>query len=73
MGWIPAFINNSHAIARTKIMIIVKESVITGSFNFTKAAVEKNDENLLVIKNRDLVKIYMDNWYTHKAHSVLYG
>ena len=73
MGWIPTFIYNSHAIARTKIMIIVKESVITGSFNFTKAAAEKNEENLLVIKNRDLVKIYMDNWYTHKAHSGLYG
>ena len=73
MGWIPAFINNSHAIAHTMIMIIVKESVISGSFNFTKASAERNEENLLVIKNRDLVKIYMDNWYTHKAHSGLYG
>lgn len=39
---IPTFIDDKHAIAHTKIMVIDKESVITGSFNFTKAAEEKN-------------------------------
>ena len=35
---IPTFIDDKHAIAHNKIMIIDRETVITGSFNFTKAA-----------------------------------
>jgi phosphatidylserine/phosphatidylglycerophosphate/cardiolipin synthase-like enzyme len=69
---IPTFIDDKHAIAHNKIMIIDKETVITGSFNFTKAAEEKNAENLLIIKSKDLSKIYIDNWKTHKAHSEAY-
>ena len=55
---IPAFIDDKHAIAHNKIMIIDRQTVITGSFNFTKAAEEKNAENLLILKNKDLAKIY---------------
>ena len=40
-----------HAIAHNKIMIIDQATIITGSFNFTKAAEEKNAENMLVIKS----------------------
>jgi phosphatidylserine/phosphatidylglycerophosphate/cardiolipin synthase-like enzyme len=53
-------------------MIIDKEKVITGSFNFTKTAEEKNAENLLIIKSKELAKVYMDNWYKHKEHSEKY-
>jgi phosphatidylserine/phosphatidylglycerophosphate/cardiolipin synthase-like enzyme len=35
-------------------MIIDKEVVVTGSFNFTKAAEEKNAENLLIIRSKDI-------------------
>ncbi len=35
---IPTKIDAAHAIAHNKVMIIDKEIVITGSFNFTKAA-----------------------------------
>ena len=69
---IPTYIDDKHAIAHNKIMIIDKETVITGSFNFTKAAEEKNAENLLVIKSKELAKEYMDNWYKHKEHSEKY-
>jgi len=69
---IPAFIDDKHAIAHNKIMIIDKETVITGSFNFTKAAEEKNAENLLIIKDKELAKAYMENWYKHKEHSDKY-
>jgi phosphatidylserine/phosphatidylglycerophosphate/cardiolipin synthase-like enzyme len=54
---IPVYIDSVHAIAHNKIMIIDRETVITGSFNFTRAAEEKNAENLLIIKNPDLAKI----------------
>ena len=69
---IPTYIDSKHAIAHNKIMIIDKETVITGSFNFTKAAEEKNAENLLIIKAKDLAKLYIENWYKHKEHSELY-
>ena len=53
-------------------MVIDREIVITGSFNFTKAAEEKNAENLLVLKNKDLAKLYLDNWEKHREHSTIY-
>ncbi|MEN6317917.1 MAG: phospholipase D family protein [Syntrophaceae bacterium] len=68
----PTFIDNMHANAHNKIMIIDRETVITGSFNFTKAAEEKNAENLLIIKNPDLAMIYVNNWYKHKGHAERY-
>lgn len=67
---IPAYIDDRHAIAHNKIMILDRSILITGSFNFTKAAEEKNAENLLVIKgNKPLVERYMRNFDEHKAHS----
>jgi phosphatidylserine/phosphatidylglycerophosphate/cardiolipin synthase-like enzyme len=54
-------------------MIIDMTTVITGSFNFTNAAEEKNAENILVISSRKLAKDYFDNWLKHKEHSEPYG
>jgi phosphatidylserine/phosphatidylglycerophosphate/cardiolipin synthase-like enzyme len=43
--------------------------LITGSFNFTKAAEEKNAENLLILKdNKPLVDRYIGNFEEHKRH-----
>jgi phosphatidylserine/phosphatidylglycerophosphate/cardiolipin synthase-like enzyme len=53
-------------------MIIDGEIVITGSFNFTKAAEEKNAENLLIIKDKDLAGKYIENWKNHAEHSEVY-
>jgi len=69
---VTTYIDSKHAIAHNKIMIIDKETVITGSFNFTKAAEEKNAENLLVIRNKKLAETYIDNWNKHKEHSEKY-
>jgi phosphatidylserine/phosphatidylglycerophosphate/cardiolipin synthase-like enzyme len=69
---VTTYIDSKHAIAHNKIMIIDKEIVITGSFNFTKAAEEKNAENLLIIRNNKLAEIFIDNWNKHKNHSDIY-
>ena len=66
------YIDDKHAIEHNKIIIIDKETVITGSFNFTKAAEEKNAENLLILKNKELAAIYINNWNKHKDHSESY-
>jgi phosphatidylserine/phosphatidylglycerophosphate/cardiolipin synthase-like enzyme len=59
---IPVWIDYKPSIAHNKIMIIDGMTVITGSFNFTKAAQEKNAENLLIIKNNLIARKYLDNW-----------
>lgn len=69
---VPTYIDSAHAIAHNKIMIIDKQTVITGSFNFTKAAEEKNAENLLVIRSKDLAGKYIANWQAHRKHSERY-
>ena len=48
-------------IAHNKIIIIDKKKVIAGSFNFTESADKRNAENVLVVRNKQLVKKYLDN------------
>ena len=69
---IPVRIDAIHAIAHNKVMVIDGETVITGSFNFTTAAEERNAENLLVIRDRALAAQYDANWHQHEAHSQSY-
>jgi phosphatidylserine/phosphatidylglycerophosphate/cardiolipin synthase-like enzyme len=71
---IPVLIDDQHAIAHNKIIIIDRQTLITGSFNFTKAAEERNAENLLVLKgNPQLVEKYLKNFEEHKGHSEPYA
>jgi phosphatidylserine/phosphatidylglycerophosphate/cardiolipin synthase-like enzyme len=66
---IPTYIDARHAIAHNKIIIVDQLVVITGSFNFTKAAEDKNAENLLIIRSKELAKQYLTNWWRHRDHS----
>ena len=70
---IPTMIDAKHAIAHNKVILIDGGIVITGSFNFTKAAEEHNAENLLVIRDRQIAEKYTVNWQLHAAHSKEYG
>jgi phosphatidylserine/phosphatidylglycerophosphate/cardiolipin synthase-like enzyme len=71
---IPTFIDAMHAIAHNKVMVIDGQTVVTGSFNFTRAAEESNAENLLVIHNAGtLAQKYTANWQAHRAHSEAYA
>jgi phosphatidylserine/phosphatidylglycerophosphate/cardiolipin synthase-like enzyme len=69
---IETLIDSEHAIAHNKVMIIDGATVITGSFNFTKAAEKNNAENLLVIRDQYLADQYMANWKIHATHSKAY-
>ncbi len=69
---VPTRIDAQHAIAHNKIIIIDDYLVLTGSFNFTRAAEEHNAENLLVINDEVLAKRYHENWQAHEAHSEPY-
>ena len=69
---IPTYIDAKHAIAHNKVIVIDGAVTITGSFNFTKAAEEKNAENLLIIRSREIAKAYRENWHDHLSHSEQY-
>ena len=71
---IPCFIDAQHAIAHNKVMLIDGRTIITGSFNFTKAAETSNAENLLVIRDHpQLFAAYEANFKKHLAHSEAYA
>jgi len=64
---------NVKVTVHNKIIIIDKSVLVTGSFNFTKAAEESNAENLLILKgNKALVERYVENFEEHKEHSEVY-
>ncbi len=70
---IPVLIDSEHAIAHNKVMVIDGETIITGSFNFSKAAEERNTENLLIITGKPLLtRAYLDNFREHLIHSEVY-
>lgn len=48
------------------------ETVITGSFNFTKAAQLDNAENVLVLHDLAIAARYGENWREHWEHSEPY-
>ncbi len=69
---IPTYIDAAHAIAHNKVMVIDGTTVITGSFNFTKAAEESNAENVLILTSPKLAAEYTKNWREHQGHSERY-
>jgi phosphatidylserine/phosphatidylglycerophosphate/cardiolipin synthase-like enzyme len=69
---VPVLVDDAHAIAHNKVVVLDGATVITGSFNFTKAAQERNAENLLVIRDPNLARRYRANWQSHADHSDRY-
>ena len=47
--------------------------MLTGSFNFSKAAEESNAENLLVIQDAAIAAKYSANWKSHLQHAEAYA
>lgn len=45
-----------------KIIIIDNHIVISGSFNFSSNAADSNDENMIIIDNPDIAKLYMQEF-----------
>ncbi|MDR0466103.1 MAG: phospholipase D family protein [Deltaproteobacteria bacterium] len=67
---VPVYIDAKHAIAHNKVMILDKSRVITGSFNFTASAEERNAENLLILDDPSLSEKYLQDFERHLGHAV---
>jgi phosphatidylserine/phosphatidylglycerophosphate/cardiolipin synthase-like enzyme len=68
---VPTMIDAHHAIAHNKVIVIDGETVLTGSFNFTKAAQEKNAEHVRRIsggEQRNPVAKRAEISCTHPTH-----
>lgn len=46
-------------ILHHKVIIIDSRIVLTGSFNFSQNAIRSNDENMVIIDDRDLARMYL--------------
>ena len=69
------FTDADHSAAHNKVIIIDHDAkqptLITGSFNFTFAAQNRNAENVLVLHgNPDLTRAFFDNWQQHREHAI---
>jgi phosphatidylserine/phosphatidylglycerophosphate/cardiolipin synthase-like enzyme len=60
--------DGKHAIQHNKVMLLDDDIVITGSYNFTKSAVVRNAENIIILKSDYAAKRYADNWVAHWGH-----
>lgn len=56
-------LDNETGTMHHKVIIIDEETVITGSYNFSKSAETRNSENLLIIKgNQEIADAYLDEF-----------
>jgi phosphatidylserine/phosphatidylglycerophosphate/cardiolipin synthase-like enzyme len=67
---VTTLIDGKHAIQHNKTMIIDGIEVVTGSYNFTKSANERNAENVLMLKSADVAAGYTTNFKIHEGHAV---
>jgi phosphatidylserine/phosphatidylglycerophosphate/cardiolipin synthase-like enzyme len=71
---IETYMDGEHSIAHNKVIIIDSGTVITFSYNFSKAAEERNAENLLVIRERQTIATaYVENFEAHLKHAERYA
>ncbi len=62
--------DKEHKTANNKIILIDDDTVITGSYNYTKAAEKDNAENLLIIRgDAEVFDQFRRNFKKHMDHS----
>ncbi len=61
---IDVYFDKMPGIAHNKVIILDKKKVITGSFNFTKSADNRNAENVLLINDSKIAQKYLNYWHS---------
>lgn len=69
---VPVAFETRYAAAHNKVLIADADgpgcAVMTGSYNFTWSAKNRNAENVLVLRdNCALAQSYLENWHRHRA------
>jgi phosphatidylserine/phosphatidylglycerophosphate/cardiolipin synthase-like enzyme len=68
---IPVLVDTVPGLMHNKILIVDDETVVTGSFNYTWSAENRNAENLIVIHDSAIAAEYAQNWSARAARSRL--
>jgi len=66
---VAVWIDDVPAIAHNKIIILDNRTVMTGSFNFTKAADTRNAENVVTIDSEAVAAWFTRNWEERRSLS----
>ncbi|WP_224981137.1 phospholipase D-like domain-containing protein [Geomonas agri] len=67
---IPTYTDSEHTIAISKAFIIDRNTLITGSIDFTDETGKKNADGLVIVKgNKPLVYRFLRDFEEHKRHS----
>lgn len=74
---IPVLLEVRYASAHNKVMVIdaglAESAVITGSYNWTWSAQNRNAENILVVRrNAELTAMFAANWHRHAVEAIPY-
>jgi phosphatidylserine/phosphatidylglycerophosphate/cardiolipin synthase-like enzyme len=67
------WVDDPTGIAHSKVIVIDGEVVITGSFNFSRSAQERNAENVILLRDVEIAGQYAENWERRRAVSVPYA
>lgn len=54
---------NENGLMHHKVIIIDGSIVVTGSYNFSASAEERNDENVFIIHNSDVAAVFMEEFW----------
>lgn len=74
---IPVLVEVRYASAHNKVMVIdaglANQAVISGSYNWTWSAQNRNAENVLIFRrNAEVTRAYAANWWRHAAEALPY-
>ena len=67
---IPVMIDGNQALLHSKVFIVDGQIVITGSYNFSKNAEERNNENTLIIRSAKVAGFYQAEFERLKQASL---
>jgi phosphatidylserine/phosphatidylglycerophosphate/cardiolipin synthase-like enzyme len=59
---IPVRQDGNGAFMHNKVIVVDERFVITGSLNFSRNAEESNDENVIIMDNPDIAKLYLQDF-----------
>lgn len=62
MGGIDVLLDDNSYNMHHKVIIIDEKIVITGSYNFSRSAEEKNDENVIIIHSPEIAALFLEEF-----------
>lgn len=69
---IDIYIDKREGVLHHKWLAVDKKTIITGSYNYSTSAEEKNNEIIGHVESRAVVEKYYQDWQTHTQHPKVY-